>query len=129
MKIKEFTDKCLEDLALNLIGTLKLPKITYKAIILLEPNKFEGHTRISKIGNEAKIIITISVSTNILEKTTIGAIRIILAHELSHVINPFNPDVAMKLYFPLEWKVWSKVKAIDSKALECEAKITELKRK
>jgi len=101
------------------------PNIQYKFSFKDKPNILYGRTKIEK-KDKVKAIITIHISKNLLSRANIkNAVKIILAHELCHVVNPFNPDVVMQTYLPEIWCIWEKLEK--EKAIECYAKVTEVK--
>ena len=107
---------------------LKLPEnIKLRRELHKEDNVLFGHTKLSKLQNQIKVIITLHISNNLLERKGIReGIKIILVHEFCHVVNPFHPDEVMKIYFPQIWIVWQKCK--EKKGLECDAKITRFQK-
>lgn len=101
--------------------------IELKEVIHEENNILYGHTKIQKITNNIKIIITIHISNNLLTwKGIQQGKKMILIHEVCHIINPFHPDKVMKLYFPNIFLVWSNAQKV--KAIKCDIKITEEKK-
>ena len=107
---------------------LQFPDVKVRMEIVEEPNMLlDGRTRIKKKMNVSTydIDVRIRVSKNLLRKKNISsAIKMIIVHELCHVVSPKNPDLVMKRYFPLIWSVWSK--AQNEKALECSYELKKL---
>lgn len=102
-----------------------LPDIHYKYAVEKDFNVLSGHTRMEKKEGEIQITVTIHVSGDLLLRPNIeNGIRLTLAHELCHVVNPYHPDVVMEQYLPEMWEVWKKLETL--KAIECDAKLTRI---
>ena len=103
------------------------PQIDYQVQIEEEEGVLSGRTRLEK-KKEVNVIITVFMSRNLLERPNLEpATKLILIHELCHVVSPFNPDAVMKKYFPKEFGTWLKLENL--KAIQCQAEIKELKLK
>lgn len=101
------------------------PSIEYKLSITDTPNVLSGHTRIEKKEN-VKVTITLHITRSLLARPNIkNAIKMVLAHELCHVVKPFNPDKVMGEFLPEMWIVWEKCEK--ARALKCDAQIKEIK--
>ena len=97
---------------------IKLPDAAIIISILEEDNILSGKTTIRKESGEVKAIITISISNNVMQKPNIEqGIKLVLIHEICHLVNLKDPDQAMKEYFPKEFNIWNK--AQDAQALKC----------
>lgn len=102
------------------------PEVEIKIGEKEEDNILSGKTRIEKRHGKLTVTVTIYISQNLFARKNIRqAVKMVLIHELCHVVNPFHPDEVMKAYFPEVFKVWKKVEGI--KALECSVEIKEMK--
>lgn len=119
----------LEELAKNVKEDLPKisPEIVYGYKVEDRTDILNGKTRITVENGEPVITVHIQISKNLFEKKGIGnAIRMVLAHELCHIVNPFRPNTIMEKYLPKLWKVWKVLE--EKKALECSAEVKEMKK-
>lgn len=101
------------------------PDISYRFAVTEAPNILSGHTKMEKDKDKIKISVIIHISEELFSRPNIeNGINLTLAHELCHVVDPFNPDAVMERHLPEMWFVWKKLKTL--KAVECDAKLTRM---